>query len=104
MASLDFTRRFAPVAVATGGAAEIFTMPAAGTFRNGRVRLANVTGGAVTAQLTIGSTVVLPTTSIGANSYLDVDIPLMNGAEVLNGLASAATSIYVSQLSGFIQS
>lgn len=99
----DFNRLFDPVAVATGSAAPLFTMPGSGILRDGRVRLSNVTAGAVTAELLIGSVYVLPPVSIAANSYIDVDIPLMEALEVLNAEASAATSIYASQLSGFVQ-
>lgn len=89
----------------------LFTVPGTPTttlLRGGRVRLANVTAGAVTAQLwavpvsgTAGdSNKILPTTSIAANSYIDVDIPIMPASSFLQGQAGAGSSIVVHMLSG----
>jgi hypothetical protein len=48
--------------------------------------------------------VCLPTTSIAANSYIDLDVPVMIAGGFLQAQAGAATSITATCLDGFIQS
>jgi hypothetical protein len=110
-----FSQLFAAKQVNNAAVDTLFTVgasPASNLARNVRVRFANTTAGAVTikawavppAGAAGDSNVCLPTTSIAANSYIDVDVPVMIAGGFLQAQAGAATSITATCLDGFIQS
>ena len=86
--------------------------PATTIARGVRVRFANTTAGAITVRVwavpaagaVADVNTALPTTSIAANGYLDVQIPVLAAGDTLRALASAATSITATCLDGFLQS
>ena len=110
MATLTFKQLFAPTQL-SAGANTLYTCPTATLARNLRVRFANTTSGAVSIQAwavpsagTAGdSNSCLPTKSIGAYSYIDVDIPLLTSSDYLVATPGAATSITATCIDGFEQ-
>ena len=76
------------------------------------VRFSNITAGAVTVKAwavpsggsAVDSTVCLPSTSISANAYIDVDIPVLSAGGTFRAQAGAASSVTVANLDGFLQS
>lgn len=112
--TIQFISLFPPVQVATTPQL-LYTVPATPTasiLRNARVRFANTTGGAVTIEawsVPSGGSATdvnccLPETSISANSYLDVDIPVIASGGSIRAKASSASSITATSLDGFLQS
>lgn len=104
---------FMPPTVLTTSAADLVTVAATPTtnlLRGGRMRLTNTTGGPVTATLyavpsggtASAGNAFVSGKSIGANDYLDVDVPIMPAGSKIQGLAGAATSITAHMLSGSI--
>jgi hypothetical protein len=113
--ALSFYQLFAAKLVNNAAADTLFTVPAspaASILRNGRVRFANVTAGAVTikawgvpsAGAAADANVILPTTSIAANSFLDLDVPILNAGAFMQAQAGSASSITATHVDGFIQS
>ena len=113
--ALSFYQLFAAKQVNNAAADTLFTVPSSPTasiLRNGRVRFANTTAGAVTIKAwavpTAGAAsdanVILPITSIAANSYIDLDVPIMSAGAFMQAQAGAATSITATHIDGFIQS
>lgn len=93
----------------------VYTVPSAPNttiLRNGRVRFSNTTASAVTVKAwavpsggsAVDSTVCLPSTSISANAYIDVDIPVLSAGGTFRAQAGAASSVTVANLDGFLQS
>lgn len=112
--TISYNQFFAPTQLGTT-AAVLLTVPEAPTttlLRGGRVRLTNTTGAAVTATLHAVPSAGTPSAanaivfakSIGANDYLDVDLPIMPAGATLQGLAGAATSLTVHMLGGSLYS
>lgn len=112
--ALAFQQLFPP-AVLPNAVGVIYTLaavPASNVLMNGRVRLSNTTAGPVTATLYCAAAaapsgagnICLPTISIAANSYIDVDIPVMAAGDTLRGVAGAAASITIQELGGVIYS
>jgi len=113
--ALTFSQLFASKQVASASPDTLFTLPTTPgntILRNGRVRFVNTTAGAVTIKswavplsgTAADANVLLPTTSIAANSYLDVDLPVMAAGGFVQAQAGAATSITAEHLDGFMQS
>ena len=113
--ALSFAQLFALKQVNNAAPDTIYTVPASPTnnlLRNMRLRFANTTVGAVTikawavpaAGTAADANVFLPTTSVAANSYIDVDVPQLAAGGFVQAQAGAATSITVSGIDGFIQS
>lgn len=113
--ALSFYQLFAAKLVNNAAADTLFTVPATPTasiLRNGRVRFNNVTAGAVTikawavpaAGAAADANVILPTVSIAANSYIDLDVSTMAAGAFLQAQAGAASSINAHHIDGFIQS
>jgi hypothetical protein len=113
--ALTFGRLFAPTVVATGTAGTMYTVPVdpdTTIARGVRVRFSNTTAGAISIRVyavpaagsPADSNTALPTTSIAANGYLDVQIPVLASGDMLQALASGATSITATCLDGFLQS
>lgn len=113
--ALSFLQLFASKQVNNAAADTLFTVPASPSsniLRNGRLRFSNTTTGAVTikawavpsAGAAADANVFLPTVSIPANSYIDVDIPIVIAGGFVQAQAGAATSITASNIDGFIQS
>lgn len=112
--AITFLQLFAPTQVAST-ADTIYTVPstpATTILRNARVRFSNTTASAVTIKAwavpnggsAVDSTVSLPVTSIAANAYLDVDIPVLSAGGTFRAQAGAASSVTVANLDGFLQS
>lgn len=110
--SITITQLFTPVQL-PNAAAVLFTMPAApagGVLKNLRVRLTNTSGSAVAATLYVAAAATansaaiscLSAVSIGANSYLDLDIPTMAAGDTLRGFAATASVITMHELGGTI--
>ena len=102
---------FAPEDVDNASADVLITVPSTPTTTlliNGRVRFTNHTAGAVTITAwavpsggSAGTTnICLPSTSIGANSYIDVDVPQIAAGGTFEAQAGAATSITASCIDG----
>lgn len=113
--AITFSQLFAAKLVNNAAVDTLFTVPASPTSslaRNVRVRFANVTGVAATikawavppAGAAADANVCLPTVSVTANSYIDVDIPVMVAGAFLQAQAGTASAITVTCLDGFIQS
>jgi len=111
MATITRQQLFAAEDVDNAAPDVLFTVPSTPTSMlliNGRVRFANHTAGAVTitawAVPASGSpandNIALPQTSIGANSYLDVDVPQLGAGGTFQAQAGAATSITAQPLDG----
>lgn len=112
--SLTFLQLFEPQQVNNAAPDTLYTVPSTPAniiLRNGRVRFVNTTAGAVTIAVwavetgdsAADSNAVLGVTSIAAESYLDVDIPVMTAGGTIQAQAGAATSITASALDGFLQ-
>lgn len=107
MAAIDYTKLFEPAALTTSDAL-YYTVPNGKTLRNGMARLTNVTAGAVTTELyavpsggtSSDANAIIKGYSINANSFLDVELPIMKAGDELRGLAGAATSITMHYLDG----
>lgn len=106
---------FFPPTVLTTTAATLYTVPASpasSLLRGGRVRAANTTGSAQTVTLyavpSAGSAAAgnafASAVSVPANSYLDIDVPIMPSGATLQALAGAATSITLHMLAGGVYS
>jgi len=109
--ALTFSQLFPPAQL-PNAVAVLFTMPTSPTtvLKNGRVRLTNTTGGAVSVTLYADASATassaanccLNAVSIAANGYLDVDLPTLKAGDTLRGLASAATSITIHEMGGVL--
>lgn len=110
--ALTFIKLFEPVEL-TASLATYFTVAAVPTtnlLRNARIRLTNTTGAAVTVDVhcvpaagTAGnSNAIAKVVSIGANAYLDIDLPVMKAGDFLRALASSATAITMHAIDGVI--
>jgi hypothetical protein len=113
--ALSFSKLFAAKLVDNAAVDTLFTVgasPTSNLLRNGRIRFANVTAGAVTikawavpaAGAAADANVLLPTLSIAANSFFDVDVPIVAAGGFVQAQAGAASSINASHVDGFIQS
>lgn len=113
--TLSFGKLFEPNQVDNAAAETLYTVPAAPStslLRNGRVRFSNTTTGAVTIKAwavpvsgaAADTNVILPTYSVPANSYIDLDLPLMKAGDFLQAQAGAATSISASLIDGVLYS
>lgn len=113
--ALSFLQLFAPKQVNNAAVDTLFTVPATPTpniLRNGRVRFANTTAAPVTikawavpaAGAAVDANVCLPVQSVGANAFIDVDVPVIAAGGFMQAQAGAAASITASMLDGFIQS
>lgn len=103
---------FEPTVLGTG-AATLFSTPASPTSSvlvNARIRFANTSGGTVTV-----TAYAVPSggaagpgncfcnaESIAPNNHADYDVPVLKASDFLQALASAATSVTVSALSGTV--
>ena len=110
--ALTFTRLFAPT-VLTGTAATLYTCPASPTsnvVKNGRVRFTNTSAAPVTvtayavplAGTAAAGNCFINAESIAANAHLDVDFPSLAAGDFLSALASAGTSITVTEIGGVL--
>lgn len=108
MPSITRSKLFAPEDVDNATPDTLLIVPANSLLINGRVRFVNHTAGVVTIEAwavpsggTAGDTnVMLPTTNIAANSYLDVDVPQMSASDFLQAQAGSATSITAHAMDG----
>ena len=111
MPTLSFSQLFAPNQVDNAAPETLYTCPSGTLTRNMRVRFTNTTAGAVTIEAwavpTAGSAgdtnACYPQVSIGAESYVDVDIPILTSGDKLQAQAGAASSITAICLDGFEQ-
>ena len=112
--ALSIIQLFQPVQLGVASAV-IYSAPTSPTtsiVKNGRVRLTNTSGVAVPVTLYVApsATGSLPANScmtaksIGANDFLDVDIPTMMAGDTLRGLAGTAAVITVHELGGVLHS
>lgn len=111
--SITYQRFFAPQQIPAADTV-IFTVPSTPSqtmLKSMRVRLANTTAAAaaVTMYAAIGAAAgaaantFLPGVSIGANDYLDVDVPDMAAGDTLRALAGTANAITITQLDGYLK-
>lgn len=109
--TMQYNKLFEPIALALTTPTTIFTVPsvvASTLLRGGIVRITNSTAGPVSATLhnvplagsAASANMCFPTTSIGANSYVDVQLPQMKAGDFLQGFASAATSLNIQAIAG----
>lgn len=78
----------------TDSSADLYTVPALTKTIITEVVLANKTAGAVSGSILIGTTNIVPAKSIPANDALVIKLyTVLEAAEVIKGLAGAATSI-----------
>lgn len=112
MAAVQVTQLFTPTVLTTGAVA-IYTAPATPTttaISRLRARFTNTTVGSVSVTAYAipsgGSAGVgnccANAEAIAANNHLDLDIPVLGPGDKFEALASAGTSITVSQLGGVI--
>lgn len=113
--SIAFSQLFASKQVNNAAPDTLFTVPSTPgntLLRNGRIRFVNTTGGFVTIKAwsvpsggsPSDANVFLPTTSIGLNGYVDVDLPVMGAGDLIQAQAGAAGSVTALCLDGFLQS
>lgn len=111
--ALTYTKLFEPNQVDNAALETLFAVPASPTtslLRNGRVRFVNTTAGAVTvtchavpvAGAASDTNALLKAVSINANSYLDVDLPVMKAGDFVQAQAGAATSISAHMIDGVL--
>lgn len=109
--TMQYTKLFEPVAMVLTTPTTIFTVPtspATTLLKGGIVRITNHTAGAVSATLhnvpsgssAANANMCLSASSIGPNSYLDVQLPQMKAGDFLQGFASAATSLNIQAIAG----
>lgn len=115
MTVLTFSQLFAPNVVDNAAPETLYTVPTTPTttiLRDLRIRFSNTTSGSVTikawsvqaAGTAADSNVSLPTTSIAANGFIDIDFPIQAAGGFIQAQAGAATSITASCIDGFLQS
>lgn len=112
--ALTVIKLFAPLQLGTGETTiyQCAAAPSTTVLKNGRLRLSNITAGAVTVTLhnvpSGGSAgdanAFMKGESIAANSHVDVDMPTLAAGDTVSGLAGAATSINVQELGGVLYS
>lgn len=113
--SLAFSQLFASKQVNNAAPDTLFTVPSSPAntiLRNGRIRFVNTTASLITvkawavplAGAAADANVMLPTTSIGINGYIDVDVPVLSAGGFVQAQAGAAASITAHCLDGFLQS
>lgn len=111
MPAITRQQLFAPQNINHAAPTVLLTVPATPTSTllvNGRVRFSNHTAAAATivawAIPFSGSSgddnIALPETSIGANSYIDIDVPQLSAGGTLQAQAGTATSITAQPLDG----
>src|SRR5687768_12643465 len=111
MPAITRQQLFAPKNVNNAATTVLITIPSNPTSTlliNGRVRFSNHT--ALAALITAwavplsgavdDTTIALPETSVGPNSYVDVDIPQLGAGGTFQAQAGSATSITVQPLDG----
>ncbi len=109
--TISYSKFFAPTVLPITTPATLLTVPASSPsmlLRGARIRLTNTTAVPATATLyavplagTAGAdNAFFPTKSIGANDYVDVDVPLMGPGEFIQAVAGTATSINAQMISG----
>lgn len=108
---MQYNKLFEPVALVLTTPTTVFSVPAVVAttlLKGGVVRLTNSTAGAVSAALhavpqggsATPANMCFPLTSIGMNSYVDVQLPQMKAGDFLQGFASAAASVNIQAISG----
>lgn len=109
--ALTYKKMFQPVQLGVA-LATIFTNDATPTnvlLRGARIRLTNVTGSAVSVQLNVvpnggaaavANQITSTNYSVPANSFQDIDLPVMAAADFLQGLAGVANAISVHFING----
>lgn len=110
--ALSYSKMFEPVQLTTSLVTlyTVATTPTTNLLRNGRVRLSNTTAGAVSADVhavPFGGTAsdtnaVAKGISITANSYIDIDLPIMKAQDFVQAKASEATSITIHAIDGVV--
>lgn len=112
--ALTFKKLFQPQLL-SNVAGTIYTVdsaPATTLLRNGRVRVTNtdsvahaVTLNAVpVAGSSSATNKFLPGTTVGPNTYIDVDIPQMSAGDFISGSADLANVVNVQAIDGYLQS
>lgn len=113
--SLSFAKLFSSKQVNNAAADTLFTLPTSPAntiLRNGRIRFVNTTNAFVTIKAwavpnggaNADANVFLPSTSIGVNGYIDVDLPMLDAGSFVQAQAGAANSITAHFIDGFLQS
>lgn len=113
--ALSFNQLFASKQVNNAAVDTLFTVGAtvpSNTLRNARIRFANTTASPATIKAwavplagTAGdANMFLPVVSIGANLFIDIDVPVLGAGGFVQAQAGTASSITASILDGFIQS
>lgn len=108
--AISYAKFFSPVVLGTT-VSTIYTVPAIPTttiLRGGRVRFSNTTTGPVTVTAyavnsggtASSSNAFLTTYTVTANSYVDVDVPLLAPGDSIQALAGATNSITMFALNG----
>lgn len=113
--ALSYAKLFEPNVVDNAAVETLYTVPASPTttlLRNGRIRFTNTTGGAVTiscyavpvAGTASDGNAILKAQSVAANSYVDVDLPIMKAGDFVQAQAGAASSITAHAIDGVLWS
>ena len=107
---ISYKKFFAPTVLGTvaGLLMTVDLAPSSTLLRGARIRLTNTTAVAATVTLYavplagaagVGNAFVAGK-PIGANDYLDVDVPIMAAGDFIQGLAGTAASITAHMISG----
>ncbi len=113
--AITFSQLFAPNQVNDASAETLYTVPTTTTgtiVRNMRVRFSNTTALAATIQAwavpqsgsASDSNCCLPETSMAANSYMDIDVPVIAAGGTFRAQAGTSNSITAVCIDGFVQS
>ncbi|NOV28011.1 hypothetical protein E5S69_31490 [Cupriavidus necator] len=108
--AITYIKAFQPVVLGTS-LSSLYVVPVQPTtnlLRGGRIRLSNTTSGAVQVSLhavPVGGSAsdgnkFLPSKSIPANDYMDVDVPAMQAGDFIQAIAGAASSITAEWMAG----
>lgn len=111
--ALTYSKLFEPNQIDNAALETLFTvavLPSTTLLRNGRLRFVNTTAGAVTitchavpSGLTASDTnALLKGVSIAANSYVDIDLPVLKAGDFVQAQAGAATSISAHMIDGVL--
>lgn len=113
--AITFSQLFAPNQVNDAAVETLYTVPttpAGSIVRNMRVRFSNTTALACTIEAwavpqsgsASDSNCCLPETSMAANTFMDLDVPVIASGGTFRAQAGTASSITAVCLDGFVQS
>lgn len=109
--AIDFGKLFAPVTLGTS-AGDIYTVPAGKVLRRATIRVANIT--AVADPVTLyavpaggsasDSNAIAKGFAVNGNNYADINVPVLEAGDKIQGLAGSASTLIVHAIDGVLVS